>query len=367
MALSGSLKEFDLADIFQLIGQQKKTGRLVLVDGKRQGYAVFKDGFIVAAGSDDENLISLLVNYLVSIKQQPYTKISEFLTFCKGSIRHFAEILVKIQYLKEDELLAIAETGIEDLACALFAWTKGEYRFDAQQNVDSFQIWSVSFSPDAITMEAMRRIDEWQRMGEHITDDAVFVAADPQMAAALPAESSDFGINDAPQYILSLLDGKVCVQELCTDTFLSTYRINEILNDFLANGTIVRAGEEYLANIRPVERSGPRKDDNERIRLSALSTLATIIAAAVMVVLGSLVLPRLAFFGANISLNYRNAALDISQARENMAIGRIGYEIMNGEQATDIQALRNSDLLSEKSIKALVAARKLNKAIDAMK
>jgi len=49
MALSGTLKDFGIADIFQLIGQQQKTGVLHLSERDDEVHVAFKDGNIVRA------------------------------------------------------------------------------------------------------------------------------------------------------------------------------------------------------------------------------------------------------------------------------------------------------------------------------
>src|SRR5687768_6335011 len=64
MALEGTLKDFSLADIFQLSGIQKKTGVLTL---KKQGEQVsvsFLNGSVVAADSPNKNLEDRLGNVL---------------------------------------------------------------------------------------------------------------------------------------------------------------------------------------------------------------------------------------------------------------------------------------------------------------
>ena len=44
MALSGTLKDFGIADILQLIGQQQKTGKLRLQNGDEEVEIIFSSG-----------------------------------------------------------------------------------------------------------------------------------------------------------------------------------------------------------------------------------------------------------------------------------------------------------------------------------
>src|SRR5438309_648018 len=51
MALKGTIKDFGIADIFQLIGQQTKTGQLILRDDVDEIRVYFREGAVVRAES----------------------------------------------------------------------------------------------------------------------------------------------------------------------------------------------------------------------------------------------------------------------------------------------------------------------------
>ena len=52
--LSGNLSDFGIADVFQLIGQQRKTGTLELRSGTARAQLAFDRGLVVSAGIDGE-------------------------------------------------------------------------------------------------------------------------------------------------------------------------------------------------------------------------------------------------------------------------------------------------------------------------
>ena len=60
MALSGTLKDFGIADILQLIGHQTKTGTLVLKSGNDEVHVLFVDGTVVFATQKARNRADLL-------------------------------------------------------------------------------------------------------------------------------------------------------------------------------------------------------------------------------------------------------------------------------------------------------------------
>ena len=51
IALRGNLKDFGIAEVFQLIGQQRKTGLLEISAKGRQVCLAFSDGAVVRAPS----------------------------------------------------------------------------------------------------------------------------------------------------------------------------------------------------------------------------------------------------------------------------------------------------------------------------
>jgi hypothetical protein len=65
MALSGTLKDFALPDIFQLIGMQRKTGLLTLESDRETVTVVFEQGMVVHADSTVRRLDDLLGSVLV--------------------------------------------------------------------------------------------------------------------------------------------------------------------------------------------------------------------------------------------------------------------------------------------------------------
>ncbi|MCI0672161.1 MAG: DUF4388 domain-containing protein, partial [Myxococcaceae bacterium] len=65
MALQGTLKDFGIADILQLIGQQQKTGTLHLRSRDQEVHLAFREGVIVRAESTTRRRKDLIGAMLV--------------------------------------------------------------------------------------------------------------------------------------------------------------------------------------------------------------------------------------------------------------------------------------------------------------
>lgn len=346
MALSGNLKEFELPDIFQLIGQQNKTGRLVLQDGDRRASVVFSQGRIVAAATENSDTISMLAKYLIRAKRYPQVKVNEFINFCKGSAHIFADVLLRIQYISQDELLAVAQMAIEDHACELFQWRKGTYRFEPMASVTDSIVADIAFTADAITMEAMRRVDDWPRMLKELAAGAVVIPAQAT-ARALAAPSHVTPAAEPLRHVLQLLNGARTVDDVAAASFLSRYRIHEMLYQAL------QAKRVLISQLPSPERkkaSAPPLEDTQETLHASLAALVTALCVIASFFLGSIALPRWLMSERFAQSRYASAAEQIACREQKTRIAALQYEIYGGKRAASPQDLIELKLLAPRDL-----------------
>lgn len=225
MVLSGTLREFILADVLQLLTQQKVTGKLVIDNNRGQGTIIFKNGIIVGATREAESFTSKLFYYLVAVLNQPRNKVRELFSSYEGNVAELTEFLEKKQILTHHDLENYATTITIDIACSLFLWTSGKYYFDSLRTVDHLIPAGIALPVENIVMEAMRRIDEWHRMKEVIGEDMVFIRTDkPSSFSEL-----DNPLENPSYYYLQHINGTITVKALLEDAFHSEYKIYESL------------------------------------------------------------------------------------------------------------------------------------------
>ena len=326
MALSGNLKEFELPDIFQLIGGQAKTGRLELRHGSSEAYAVFFGGTVISAGINKFGVEAMLVNYLLTTGKLTRAAVNQYVDFSKGNLGLLTQTLLKNACISEAELMALTQMGIEDLTCALFGWHDGMYRFEPVREVGMYRIDDIAFSTDALTMEAMRRIDENARMRRAFGPDTVFVrsAADAgdRPEADSPAESPSL-------FVLGLLDGTRSVADLCRNSFLSEYRIREILFNRWQAGAIVPLTVDAPA---PAAEEG-EEEEGEDIDEVLKTSISVIVTAAVVVGIffaGRVVVPRLIFSGRSAEAAQVDKRLARHLADHKLAVASLQYRAEYG-------------------------------------
>ena len=128
MALEGSIRDFSLADIFQLIGIQRKTGILTLRHQDEEVKVSFLNGLVVNADSKLKRLDDRLGNVLVKTGKLSPDALKKALKVQKDTLKKIGSILVEEDMVRNDDLreaLGIQITQIiYNLAIAATAVTR---------------------------------------------------------------------------------------------------------------------------------------------------------------------------------------------------------------------------------------------------
>jgi hypothetical protein len=346
MALRGSLLEFELPDIFQLIANDGKTGQLVLYDKDNEAFVIFSRGSIVSAGDSVMNLQTVLFRYLSDRKHFSEEELNELLYLCQGEMKHFTQELVNKGYLSKDELTVLSQMSIEDLTCSLFFWKNGRYRFDSLDNVDDYIAGGVMLSSDAVTMEAMRRLDEWARMKSAADNDTVFVRIRPSGAAQQnhPAMSP---IIDPSGILLSLIDGVSSISVLCSRLFFTEYRIYETLFGLWQSNQITA-----LKTAPFVRKTTASQKITKHLSFSG-PTVRSFVAAhcVVLFLLGfGYVMNNVAFSKKNQEQQWARHALSASYAQNKIRAAALQFHSRVGVVPSDIRQLQDSGFIVSKDV-----------------
>src|SRR3990172_1228140 len=95
MALQGTLKDFALPDILQLIGIQRKTGILTMENGRETVTLQFFQGQVVGADTRDQKLEDRLGSVLVRTGKLTEAQLQEGLGLQKKTLQRLGYVLVK--------------------------------------------------------------------------------------------------------------------------------------------------------------------------------------------------------------------------------------------------------------------------------
>jgi hypothetical protein len=349
VVLSGTLHEFILADVFQLLAQQKATGKLLLTYGSRSGFLILRRGDIIAAEEEEECLRTKLVNWLVDARKVSRKEIDMAVSSCGNNLGEFVAALTSREYLTVPEATAFAQATIGDLSCSLFSWSKGDYRFDSLYNVDEYAVPNVVLPADFAVMEAMRRTDEAKAVFEHVQDNTIFV---PSEARAGPGEfSSDLIalVENPDRYVLSFVDGLSTVGAIVRRTCLCRYRVYEALYTLWKEGRIAPLSSKLSRSIEAAI------SQEEGLQLPAHVQWASsmclgVAAVAVMVLLGVYGF-REVLLGERAEASRRaRMAVTATQRQRKSEIAKAHYHALVGSMPTNLAGPIEAGLLTSRDL-----------------
>ncbi|HEU4403580.1 MAG TPA: DUF4388 domain-containing protein [Candidatus Polarisedimenticolia bacterium] len=265
MALKGTLKDFSLADIFQLIGIQRKTGVLTLKNDKEVVTVSFVDGNVVAADSLHRRLEDRLGTVLVKSGRIGEPQLQEALKIQKNTLKRMGNILVESGFIDAQALRDALQIQISQMIYRLFRWRDGEYNFSQEERVDYDADHVVPMSAESILMEGARILDEWPMIEKGIKSfSTVFRQANveiarsgPGSAAAVDEAARAVTLSEQERQVHALVDGKRSVQEITERCPLSEFDTCRILYELVGRQLIeeVRAGG--ARSVAPSETAAP--------------------------------------------------------------------------------------------------------------
>jgi Domain of unknown function (DUF4388) len=160
MALEGSLKDFDLADILQLIHQQKKTGVLVMKNLEREARVLFENGMVVSSDESGPGEIHSIGEALLRGGKVSKDKLAQ-INGSNGITNHKIGIaLVETGALAKEELHKFLDRRMKESVLNLFNWKEGQYRFEPGE-VTYDREYTTPLNTEFLIIEGMRRLDEW--------------------------------------------------------------------------------------------------------------------------------------------------------------------------------------------------------------
>jgi Domain of unknown function (DUF4388) len=264
MALEGTIKDFGLPDIFQLIGLQRKTGLLTLKHEKENVTVTFESGQVVMADSMAKRLEDRLGNVLVKQGKLSKERLDEALQTQKATLQRLGHILTTGNYITPKDLKDALQVQVSQIVFRVFRWRDGEYHFEPSDTVDFDRDNFIPMSADFILMEGIRMVDEWPIIEKKIpsmdivfrtvvdpslievagssggVEDVLAGIAEPKRSAA--SSASKIRLTAEEERIYRKVDGTRTVQSVIDSTGAGEFEVCRILFDLLNRNIITPVG-----------------------------------------------------------------------------------------------------------------------------
>jgi Domain of unknown function (DUF4388)/Type II secretion system (T2SS), protein G len=260
MALEGTLRDFSLADIFQLIGLQRKTGVLTLRGKDDTVTVTFLDGKVVGADSLNRRLENRLGTVLIKTGTLSQDQLNRALEIQKETLQRLGFILTHYGIISPDSLKAAIQLQIMQIVYRLFRWKDGDYHFSQETTIEYDRDNVVPITAESILMEGARMIDEWPIIEKRIrsydmvfrkklTDQEIVVVgadeadeiefdATPAARRRKPGLGDKIRISEEEKQIYDLVDGTMTVGDIVEGSRLSEFDTNKALYELLTRDLI---------------------------------------------------------------------------------------------------------------------------------
>jgi hypothetical protein len=259
MALEGTIKDFGLPDIFQLIGLQRKTGILTLTSDNENVTVTFENGMVVMADSSSKRLEDRLGNVLVKQGKLSKERMEEALETQKQTLQRLGHILATGGYITGKDLKDALQVQVAQIVFKVFRWRDGHYHFAPTESVDYDRENFVPMSADFILMEGIRMVDEWPIIERKIPsfDIVLRAAVEPSQIEVgagggedgglsaqgrSPASSAKIRLTPEEERIFRRVDGARTVQAIIDASGAGEFEVCRTLFDFLNRNIIAPVG-----------------------------------------------------------------------------------------------------------------------------
>jgi len=279
VALHGNLRDFGIAEVFQLIGQQRKTGTLVVEGDQNAIFMAFDQGRVVRGGPagtrmDREPLGTQLVRSGYLTREQ----LDDLLLESERSARPLSDLLLATGLIEADTLDEVQHLLTRETVFDVLRRKSGDFNFTAEQVVHDTKPEHL-LGAEQILMDGLRMLDEWQTFAEFVpSEEAVFRrVGDPAAPRAVTRSDGDARLAHADR-IFRLIDGRLNVRRVIDLSRIGTFDATRAIVELLQAGVI-----EIVA----LSTNSSRREPVRARRTPLLPLLrAALVSALPLVVLG---------------------------------------------------------------------------------
>lgn len=371
MALEGTLRDFSLADILQLISLQKKTGLLTLKGTQDTVTLGFSDGRLVSAESAARRMDTRLGTVLVKTERLAPETLQRALEIQGQTLQRLGFILLKHGFCTPDDLRAGLDIQIRKIVYSLFRWTDGDYVFAPHQTIDYDRETVAPLAVENLLMEGARMQDEWPIIEKIVRSVDLVYAKVPLAQPVVPAQDEDdveeigesslerrmrekradpIRVSQAEWAVYQLVDGVLSIAEINERTFLSEFDGCKAVYDLVSRGLIAEVKKAPRAAPPAGAVAAPAKAPAHRpvspALAVALGTVALLLLAVGLWMQRRNPLNLLTYPPRRIAVveGYQKAVSLLRLRRLTEAVDTF-YRV-NGRFPESMDALINSDLVS---------------------
>lgn len=173
MALEGSLRDFDLFSLFNMIKTQGKSGTLVLSRGQEFVKVFFDQGDIVGCDSNQVRVEDRVGAMLVRLGRLSGDELLAMIQKQRQTLKRLGTLLLESGKVSSQDLQDALFNQAMSIIYRTFRWIEGDYRFDSMLPQELDREHFPPIPVDTVLMEAARIMDEWPEVQRRLPDHGI--------------------------------------------------------------------------------------------------------------------------------------------------------------------------------------------------
>jgi hypothetical protein len=208
-----------LPDVLQWISTSGKTGCLAVSNGRFRKEMFFCDGVIVSSSSNDPR--DFLGQFLLANRKITEEQLQKAMESQRSTGIMLGKILVMVNAMSEEDLLAMLALKAEESLFSLFLWSDGSFEFE-DGDVETRNLFPLALKVEDVLLEGLRRYDELQ----------VLLKAFPPGDFALQRTDrpvpDNLTRNPEIRRLLEVVDGERTLTDVCLEMHASEFKVSRL-------------------------------------------------------------------------------------------------------------------------------------------
>jgi len=245
IALHGNLRDFGIAEVFQLIGQQRKTGTLMVGEEGDAVFLAFDEGRVVTGGPvGQEEDGGALGRQLVRSGHLTRDQLRDLVGESARSARPIADLLVAGGRMDGETLAEVQDLLTRETVFDIMRRKSGQFRFTAE-SIEHDRPRERLLGAEQILMDGLRMLDEWQTFSAAVpSEETVFRRlGDLESSRAWAQAGGDERLRQVER-VLKLIDGRLTVRRVIDLSRIGTFDATRVLAELRQAGLIEVGIEE---------------------------------------------------------------------------------------------------------------------------
>ena len=272
MALEGSLRDFDLFSLFNMIKIQGKSGSLVLSRGQEFVKIFFDQGEIVGCDSNQVRMEDRVGTMLVRLNRLTGDELLQMVEIQRRTLKRMGTLLLESGKVTTQDLQDALFNQAMAIIYRTFRWMEGDYRFDSMLPQDLDREHFLPIPVDTVLMEAARIQDEWPEVQKRLPDldtpleksalaKDMHLDIDRELSSILEGQGQTSegasGLNHEQETVLTYFDESQSIQDVLQVSRYEELDTCKIIADLIQMGLLEISAKDSPRPVRPWTGSSP--------------------------------------------------------------------------------------------------------------